>query len=129
MLFLLFLVLNLGFCGCINTRVNSNIIHRNPNHRIGEKNDGEFFIYTNWALGESNDDVEGGFAAMNDVWNEFGELEIHYSIYEWEEPPPPPDLSVFIFVLALILIIPEIYFGRKLSRALGRKNEEGGSQA
>ncbi|UCG01429.1 MAG: right-handed parallel beta-helix repeat-containing protein [Candidatus Heimdallarchaeota archaeon] len=43
-------------------------------------------------------------------------------------PPPPPDFSLFIVGLALIPIIPEVYFGRRLSKALSRKSEEGVSQ-
>lgn len=78
LIFIIVLVLIIGFNRCVNLQVKPNIIHRNP----------------------------------------------HYSIGELEEFSPPPDLSMFIYGLAFILIIPEIYFGRKLSRALRKKKKE-----
>ncbi|MFX1508200.1 MAG: hypothetical protein ACFFDC_19105 [Promethearchaeota archaeon] len=40
-------------------------------------------------------------------------------------PPPPPDFSIFIIGLAMISVIPELYLGKRLSKALYRKREEG----
>jgi hypothetical protein len=78
LLFIIVLVVILGFNSCVNPQEKPNIVHRNP----------------------------------------------HHSICGWKESHPPPDLSVFIYGLAFILIIPEIYFGRRLCRSLRRKKKE-----
>ncbi len=50
-------------------------------------------------------------------------LERTFSVHNAQ--PPPPDFSFLILGLAFIPVIPELYFGRRLSKTLSRKSEEG----
>ncbi|MFX0206557.1 MAG: hypothetical protein ACFFDT_11280, partial [Candidatus Hodarchaeota archaeon] len=50
-------------------------------------------------------------------------LEEVFSVHN--TPPPLPDFSIFIIGVALIPIIPELYIGKRLSKVVCRKREEG----
>jgi len=88
---------------------------------------GESVTYTNWIPGEPNDSGEGeDYAATSTSggWNDLADLETHYYICEWGTSTPPPDFSFPILGLAFLAVIPELYFGRRINKALSRKSKE-----